>query len=131
MSTTRKWLLGLLAFNGVSSVGGGLALMGEVIDQPEWVAHTDFPTLYFPGVVLAAIVGGSALVAAVALVGRATAWRLASITSGVIMIFWIVGEIVSIRAFHPLQVLYAATGIAVVWLTMRVDRESSITDGSD
>ena len=60
-----KLLLGLLLFNAISAVGGGLALMtGWIPEQPSWVQHTDFSSLYFPGVILMAVVGGSSLVAA-------------------------------------------------------------------
>jgi hypothetical protein len=105
-------------FNGLTAVGGGLALMtGWIPEQPSWVEHTDFESNYFPGVILLAVVGGSSLVAAVALVRRSTAWELASILAGFVMLFWIIGEIASIRAFHVLQLVYVVTGVAVVWLT--------------
>ena len=32
-------------------------------------------------------------------------------------VFWIIGEIASIRAFHFLQVIYFVTGAAVIWFT--------------
>ena len=68
MSGRLKLLLGLLLFNGVSAVGGGLALMTDWIpEQPSWVRDTDFASNYFPGVILMAVVGGSSLIAAVAL----------------------------------------------------------------
>ena len=118
-----KLLLGLLLFNGISSVGGGLALMTAWIpEQPSWVQHTDFSSLYFPGVILMAIVGGSSLVAAVAMRKRSVGWQLSSILSGVIMLFWIVGEIASIRGFHFLQVIYFVTGAMVIWWTPALSR---------
>jgi hypothetical protein len=118
MDREAKAALGLLLFNGVSAVGGGVALMtGAIPEQPSWVQHTGFPGLFFPGVILMAIVGGSSLVAAVAMMKRAVGWHLASLLSGVIMVFWIVGEIASIRAFHFLQVIYLITGALVIWLT--------------
>ena len=118
MQRAGKFLIGLLLFNAVSSVGGGIALMTEVIpEQREWVQHNDFPSLYFPGVILMAIVGGSAALAAVAMVKRSPGWELASLLSGVIMVFWIIGEIASIRGFHFLQVVYLVTGLLVVWFT--------------
>jgi hypothetical protein len=120
MGRTSKILLGLLLFNGVSSVGGGLALMtGLIPEQTQWVEHTDFPSLYFPGVVLMAVVGGSSVVAAIALVKRSHGWQLSSIVAGVIMLYWIVGEVASIRGFHFLQVIYLLTGALVVWYTPR------------
>lgn len=116
MNKVSKFVLGLLLFNGVSAVGGGIALMtGLIPEQPTWVEHTDFSSLYFPGVILLAIVGGSSLFAASAMIIRIAGWQLASILSGVIMIVWIVAEIASIRAFHFLQVIYLVTGAAVIW----------------
>jgi hypothetical protein len=121
MSRTSKALLGLLLFNGLSATAGGLALMTEWIpEQSSWIRDTDFASNYFPGVILMAVVGGSSLVAAAAMVKRADGWPLASIVAGTIMVFWIVGEIASIRAFHFLQVIYLVTGaLVVLWTPAR------------
>lgn len=117
MNGKTKTLLGLLLFNGVTAVGGGLALMTSWIpQQASWVHATDFTSNYFPGVILLAVVGGSSLIAAIALLKRANGWQLTSIVAGVIMMFWIVGEIASIRGFHFLQLIYWVTGALVVWL---------------
>jgi hypothetical protein len=126
MSRKSKRLLGLLLFNGCSAVVGGLALMTDWIpEQASWVRDTDFATNYFPGVILMAIVGGSSLIAAAALVKRSDGWQLASIVTGTIMIFWIIGEVASIRGFHVLQVIYLVTGALVVAWTPARDTSSS------
>lgn len=118
MSRNSRIVLGLLLFNGVSAAGGGIALMTGLIPMQEpWVRHTDFGSLYFPGVILMAIVGGSSLFAAIAMAKRSIAWQLSSILAGVVMLAWIIGEIASIRAFHFLQVVYFITGAAVIWYT--------------
>ena len=118
MSRKSKILLGLLLFNGLSATGGGLALMTDWIpEQASWVRDTDFPSNYFPGVILMAVVGGSSLIAAAALVKRSDGWQLASIVAGTIMVFWIIGEVASIRGFHFLQVIYLVTGALVVTWT--------------
>ncbi|MBB1031174.1 hypothetical protein G6027_09805 [Dietzia sp. SLG310A2-38A2] len=118
MNAVSRVLLGLLIFNGVTAVGGGLALMTGVIpDEPSWVEHTDFRTVYFAGVILLALVGGSALFAATVMLKRSVGWQAASILSGWIMVVWIVAEIASIRGFHVLQVVYLVTGVAVIWCT--------------
>lgn len=114
----RRVLLGLLVFNALSATIGGIALMTTWIpEQPEWVRATDFPSNYLPGVILMAVVGGSSLIAAIAQVKDSDGWPLASIVAGTVMGYWIVGEIASIRAFHPLQVIYLVTGVLVVVLT--------------
>ena len=118
MSRNNRILFGLLLFNALSAVGGGVALMtGLIPRQPSWVQHTDFSSQYFPGVILMAVVGGSSLIAALAMMKRTVAWQLSSILAGVIMVVWIVGEIASIRGFHFLQVIYFVTGALVIWLT--------------
>lgn len=117
---SSRTLRGLLLFNAVSATGGGLALMtGWIPEQASWVRDTDFPSNYFPGVILMAVVGGSSLIAAVAQAKGSDGWPLASIVAGTIMGFWIVGEVASIRAFHPLQAVYLVTGALVVVLTPR------------
>lgn len=63
------------------------------------------------------IVGGSSLVAALAVMKRAAAWHLLIILAGTVMLVWIVGEIASIRAFHFLQAIYFVTGALVIWFT--------------
>lgn len=127
MDRQSKTLLGLLLFNGVSAAAGGLALMMDWIpEQASWVRHSDFPSNYFPGVILMALVGGSSLIAATALVKRSDGWRLASIVAGSIMVFWIIGEVASIRGFHFLQVIYLVTGALVVLWTP--GRRSSMGD---
>lgn len=129
MSRKSKIVLALLLFNGISAVGGGIALMTGVIPrQVSWVQHTDFTSLYFPGVILLAIVGGSSLVAALAMVKRAISWQLSSILAGVIMLIWIAGEIASIRGFHFLQVIYFMTGAAVIWYTPKEQPLSAVSN---
>lgn len=129
MSGKLKLLLGLLLFNGVSAVAGGLALMTDWIpEQPPWVQDTDFSSNYFPGVILMAVVGGSSLIAAVALLKRSDGWQLASIVAGSIMVVWIVGEVASIHALHILQLIYLVTGaLVVVWTPSR----AAVTAGAD
>lgn len=86
-------------------------------EQASWVRETDFPSNYLPGVILMAVVGGSSLIAAVAVVKRVDGWRLASIVAGTVMVFWIIGEVASIHGFHFLQVIYLLTGSLVVACT--------------
>ncbi len=101
----------------MSAISGGMALIANVINEPSWTTHTGFHGLYFPGVILMAVVGGSSLIAALGVWKRAVGNSLMSISAGVIMIIWIIGEIVSIQGIHWLQIIYLATGLAVIVLT--------------
>ncbi len=118
MTRADKRLMCVLLFNAMSSIGGGLALITGVIpEQRSWIEHTTFNSLYAPGVILMAIVGGSAALASLALAKHSVGIELVSLASGLIMVVWIIGEIASIRGFHFLQVIYLLTGVAVIWLT--------------
>lgn len=86
-------LLTLLIFNGLTAVGGGIALVtGVAPTQPIWLQHMDFTSSYVPGVMLAAV----------------------------IMLVWTGVEIASIRGYHVLRVVYLVTGPAVIWRTPRM-----------
>ena len=41
----------------------------------------------------------------IAIKSRVIGWQIASISAVLIMVFWIVGEVVSIRLFHYLQII--------------------------
>jgi hypothetical protein len=112
--------MGLLLFNSASAIGGGIALMtGLIPEQADWVEHTDFASLYFPGVILVAVVGGSSAIAAIGMAKHSQGWQMSALVAGVIMLFWIVGEVASIRGFHFLQIIYFATGALVICYTPR------------
>ena len=93
-------------------------------EQASWVRDTGFPSNYFPGVILMAIVGGSSQIAAIAMVKRSDGWQLTSIVAGTIMVFWIIGEVASLHGFHFLQVIYLVTGGMVICRTPARDRSS-------
>lgn len=127
---TDRALMGLLLFNAASSIGGGIALItGLIPEQPAWLEHTDFASLYLPGVILMAVVGGSSAIAAVGMAKQSQAWQLSAIVAGFIMMLWIVGEIASLRVFHFLQAIYFVTGALVVWCTPRSAPRPTLNSG--
>src|ERR1035437_10829372 len=101
MGRNARFLFGLLLFNGISAVGGGIALMTGVIPkQASWIQHTDFASMYFPGVILMAMVGGSSVIAALAMMKRAAGWQLSAILAGVIMLLWIDRKSTRLNSSH-------------------------------
>lgn len=66
-STIRYVLGGLLAFGALNAFGGGYyGLSGAKGVPTEWLEGSPFSDYTFPSVILLAVVGGSFLVAAVA-----------------------------------------------------------------
>jgi len=61
-------ILTMLSFNAVTAIGGGIMLMTGGIEPPSvWLQNTVFASYFIPGLILAGVVGGSALLAAIRL----------------------------------------------------------------
>jgi hypothetical protein len=118
--------LGLLVVNGfaaIAAIGGGLALVANLESArfpAAWLAGTPFSSYLVPGTLLAAVVGGSSLLAFVAAVVRARRAGLASVGSGLVMIAWIVGEIAILTRDHEFvsatELFFLALGLAMAGL---------------
>lgn len=117
MSSYNK-LIAVHFFNGIVAVLGGIGLITGSVKLPaDTLAHSGFPSLYFPGVILLAAVGGISLLAGIALHKKVIGAEMASILAGIIVMIWIIGEIASIRELHPLQIVFLVTGATAIVLT--------------
>lgn len=119
----RVGLIILDAFVAVTAIGGGLALVAglEASRFPiDWLTGTPFDGYVLPGLILAAIVGGSAAIATVATILRDPGDAPLSIAAAVILVGWIVGEILLLTADHevvsPTEAVYLAVGLAILGL---------------
>ncbi len=118
MSRKDKTLKGVLLFNALSAIGGGIGLVTGTLPVPTMLLrHTPFDSFVIPGLFLGIIIGGSALAGAIALRAHAVRSRLISAAAGVIMVGWIAGETILVRGFSWLQGLYLLTGLLVVVLS--------------
>ena len=114
MSRTYKPLVGLSLFNAVSALGGGISLVTGTLPVPQaLLRNTPFDSFVIPGLFLGVVIGGSALIGAIALLVHAKRSRLISTAAGVIMVGWIIGETILIQGFSGLQGLYLLTGLLV------------------
>lgn len=115
MTKPNKLLLGVLLFNAVTALIGGLGLIFGFIKPPSaWLPHVFFHSYVLPGLILFFIVGGSAVHGAVSLMRMTSfAYEIAGL-SGLLMVAWIVGEILVIQQTNWLQFLYLLTGSVVV-----------------
>ena len=95
-SRIRRVTTVLAGFVGVTAVLGGVELVtGYPVQQPvEWLAGTPFDSYLVPGLLLAAAVGGSAVLAFVAAIRSDPRWPRAAIVAGVVLCGWIVAEMV-------------------------------------
>lgn len=114
MSGTARALIGISLFNAVSAFGGGIGLVTGTLPVPtSLLRRTPFDSYSVPGLFLAVVMGGSALLGALALLNHVRQARFISATTGLMMVGWILGETVIVQGFSWLQGLYLLTGLLV------------------
>ena len=116
-------LFGLNLFLGLTAVGGGISILAGWIKVPlSSLAGSPFTDYSVPAILLATVIGGTALLAAWAAWIRMVrlAVPLSATAGGAIIIFEIVEW--SIIGFAWLQALYIGIGVAIVaiavWIQM-------------
>lgn len=119
-----RWLTAVDAFVAVTAIAGGVALItdpsGGRLGMPlSLLEHSPFESFFVPGVLLAVVVGGSSLLAAVAHLVRARIAGQASFLAGLVLIGWIVSQVALLRGFHWLHGAYLAVGVLQLVLVIR------------
>jgi hypothetical protein len=130
-------LVGLLAFQGISAIGGGAAFLADTSGAvagmgTEVLAGTPFTTYLWPGLLLSLGLGVPALVAAVGVhrrgrsrlaeplervTGYHWSWSV-SLLLGLALMAWIVVQVLLITERSALQPTMFAVGAALVALTL-------------
>lgn len=107
----------LTIFIALSAIGGGIAMLVGVIQFPlDWLQNTPFRDYTVPALVLAIIVGGSSLLAAVTIFTSRELGVLTSLATGLIMAGYEVVEVVTIKRVGWLHGLYFFLGLTVFGL---------------
>jgi hypothetical protein len=125
LRTSLRWpLLSIAAFLALGAIpaGVGFALRpdGGLVGMPlALLAGTPFDDFRVPGLVLALLVGGSTLAAAVLLAIRSPHAAGAALAAGAVTLGWIAVQLALIGYVSPLQPLVALLGVALVGLAWR------------
>lgn len=113
----------LTGFIALTAIGGGVALLtGAEGDRfpLAWLQGTPFPDYTIPALVLAVVVGGSSLVACVAMIRGRRESVMASMLAGGVMIGYIVVEAIILKQEPPgptpIEVFYFSIGLAILLL---------------
>ena len=124
----RTWsehtLIGVELFTGVTGVTGGLLLVARpdgsfLMAELSALSGTPFTDWRLPGVFLATLVGGVALLAAFCLVWRAPRAPELSLVYGLGLLAFEVVEWIWI-GFQPLQAVFALVALAIAILAWRL-----------
>ena len=120
-----QYLLGnLLAFMGINAFGGGIYGMMGAKDIPlEWLDGTPFHNFFIPSLILFLIVGGSFLLASIAVfIGHRYA-VLVSIFSLLVVYIWLCVQILMIGSVSFLQPATACMASLILLLTLFYQRQ--------
>jgi hypothetical protein len=118
-SRTVRYVLGsLLAFGALNAFGGGYyGLSGAQGVPTEWLAGTRFRDYTLPSLILFAVVGGSFLVAAVAVLARSRMARASALTASMVVLVWIVVQVAIIGYVSWMQPATAIGGVLILMLS--------------
>ncbi|HVC79852.1 MAG TPA: hypothetical protein VNL35_05035 [Chloroflexota bacterium] len=117
--TNRKALIAVEAFVGLSAFAGGVALMlgpkGSILPlSTSLLDGTPFADYFIPGALLALVIGGGMLGAALLLWRRRPSALTVAMASGAALMIFEIVEF-SIIGFNPLQVVYGGLGAVILW----------------
>ncbi len=126
----KRWiritLTVLTAVVGITAIAGGVALVigaatsstaGGAVPDRSYLGGSPFPSYILPGILLAVIVGGTHVLAAV-LTGRGSpAGPFAAAVAGFGLLIWIFVQMMFIP-FSALQAIYFAAGLAELGLVL-------------
>ncbi len=113
----RLALGGLLAFGAMNAFAGGLYGLAGAKGVPlEWLRGSPFKDYFVPSLILVVVVGGSLLIAAIAVLARLRRARLAAFAAGVVLLLWITVQIALIGYVSWMQPTTAIGGLLVLVL---------------
>jgi hypothetical protein len=117
-----RYVLGaLLAFAALNALAGGYyGLAGAKGIPTEWLRGTPFADYFLPSLVLFVIVGGSFLVATVAVFAHWQRDRLLAIAAGVVVLGWLCVQVAIIGYVSWMQPATAIAGALILALAWRL-----------
>jgi hypothetical protein len=127
--TTEKvtrYLLGiLLGLVAVNAFGGGYYGMAGARNVPtEWLQGSLFRDYFIPSLILFLGIGGSSLVAAVAVFGRFRRARLAAFSAGMLILIWLAVQVAIIGYVSWMQPATATAAVLILLLTWFLPKTS-------
>lgn len=117
----RRTLAVILAFVAINAFGGGVyGVTGARHVPKEWLKGTPFSDYFIPSLILFFVVGGSSVIAAVAVMRNGRHATLFAILAGLITIGWIAAQITIIGFVSWLQPAVMLTAISEIALALRL-----------
>ena len=117
----------LQAFIGLGALGGGFMLVidpsGSALGVPlSFLEGSPFPDFLIPGIFLLAVNGVGSMIGAVLSFTRRRYAQAIAIVLGAILVAWIVIQIVIIRSFSWMHILYFILGVVELGIGLYIRR---------
>ena len=127
-----RYLLGaLLAFGALNAIGGGYyGLSGAESVPTEWLKGSPFTDYFVSSLILLVVVGGSFLVAAIAVLAGLPIARLAAFTAGLVVFGWLAAQVAIIGYVSWMQPTTAVAGMLVLVLAWQLPNPRESLDYS-
>jgi hypothetical protein len=101
----------------VNAFGGGYyGLSGAKGVPTEWLKGSPFPDYFVPSLILLVVVGGSLIVAAMAVFTGLRIAQLAALTAGIVVLGWLAVQLAIIGYVSWMQPTTAIAGVLVLVL---------------
>ena len=126
-TAVRYSLGGLLAFGALNALGGGYyGLTGAAGVPTEWLKGSPFADYFVPSLILLVVVGGSFIVAAIAVFARLRGDRFAVFVAAFVVLGWLTVQISIIGYVSWMQPATAIAGLVVLVLGSQLPRRERI-----
>ncbi|MEI6767060.1 MAG: hypothetical protein WCM76_15620 [Bacteroidota bacterium] len=117
----RVFTVILLFFNVISAFYGGILLVldpsGQLMQIPTTLLDSSpFDSFLIPGLILLIVIGAGSLMTAILTIRKSKQFYKWVVTMGSGLIIWILTELIMIREFSMLQVIYGGLGIILLFL---------------
>jgi len=120
-AAVRTTLGALLAFGALNAFGGAYyGLAGAKGVPKEWLEGSPFSDYFVPSLILGVVVGGSFLLAAVAVFWRWQRARLLAFGTGFIVLGWLAVQVAIIGYVSWMQPATALMGVLILALASRL-----------
>jgi hypothetical protein len=117
---------GLLAFGALNAFAGGYyGLTGAKGVPLEWLAGSPFSSYFVPSLILFVVVGGTFLVAAVAIFARLGTARGSAFAAGIVVLVWLITEVALIGYVSWMQPVVAAGGLLILALARLLPKRTT------
>lgn len=125
LSVIGAFCLGVTAFmSGLMMIldPSGMAMRLEV----EWLAGTPFQDFLIPGFILFSVLGIGSFVVVYGIARRRQWAWWAAVGLGIALVGWILTQVLLLRMYHVLQLIYGVLGAALILLAVHPTTRSSL-----